>query len=493
MAESHTQNGRSAKAKQSRAKLSPDRLQPYDPVAEIGLLGSIILLPSVFADVMGIVTPTDFYDDSNGGIYSHMLGLHESGKPIDDTLLIDSLKSGGDYEAIGGAGYLAKITNAVPNAAHAYYYAEIVRDKSVYRRVIAAATELLRNAYDESLLPADLVNSGEAHFQRIADRNLAKEDPILIGEAAARVARRIANPELGGGINRCAWGIGDLDDFLGPIMPQEMTVVAARPGQGKTSFAMQVLRGEAERGGKPLIISLEMPDTQLATRELGRIAKIDSRAMRKGKLSEEHRKQILEASFSLTRFPLYVWAPASATFPEIRATMRKAVKKLGVTVVCLDYISLIDTDKEDRGLQREAQVARHSRGLKRLAKELEVPVLALQQLNRDADDCEPSLRHLRESGAIEQDADMVMFLHSGNSGRKDKAATDYWKRQVIVAKFRDGPAGETTVGWSGKQFSFVSIREATAEAAAEGVQKAKDEMKRYEEEDAGLEQQRAMF
>lgn len=475
-------NGKAtAEKKERKSAMSPrqanamiDRAVPQDTQAEIALLGSIMLMPKLFQEIAGIVTVNDFYDDSNGGIFAHMKSISDSGKPVDERLLVSSLKSGGDWEAIGGAEYMRKVINAVPNAAHAVYYAEIVAKHSVRRKIIHESTCLLRDAYDESFEPLELVGRGEAVFQKISDRNLGKEEPIQIGDSADYVVKRIMNPESYSALNRCHWGVADMDDYLGPILPGEMAVIAARPGQGKTAFAMQLLREAAKSGGVPLIVSLEMPHTQLSMREMTRLAGVDSRDIRGGKLDELDKQKLIEARYQIGNMPLFIWSPAGATFAEIRATIRRVVKRHRVTVVALDYLSLIEVTREEMKVDRSVQVGNHCKGLKRLAKELEMPFVVLQQLSRDADDCEPSLRHLRESGAIEQDADIVVFLHHGKSGghkrgKQQKQDIPYWKRQIIVAKFRDGQTGEMVVGFSGKKYSFVSIEQAATDAADENA------------------------
>jgi replicative DNA helicase len=434
-----------------------ERQPPFDLEAEVGVLGSIVLLPSIFEEVAEIIRPADFYDDANRAIFDHMGDIRGRGRPIDDTILISSLKAGGDWEAVGGAAYLGKIVNAVPNAAHATHYADIVREKAMYRSLIIAATVLLRDAYDESLESDDLLDEAERSLFNIrADRSMVRDEPVLLGTVAKEVARKMASRDRMAEVKRCDWGIITLDERIGPVMATEMAIIAARPGNSKTSFAMQVLRHSATNGKPALMISLEMGRDQIATREVGRLAEVDTREIRRGNLPNESIDAIVAAAASIGDLPLYLWAPTSATFGAIQTTIRRAVTRNKIEVCAIDYIGLIDPDRHQQRMRKDERVAEFSKGLKRIAKEVGIPLIVLQQLSRDADDAEPSLRHLRDTGQIEQDADLVIFLHHGKSGRgKKDVPPDH--RNIIVGKFRDGPAGDMLTEWEGKTFTFNSL------------------------------------
>lgn len=454
---------------QKQGDVTLDRPVPFDLNAEIGVLGSVILMPSVFDEIAEILRASDFYDDAHRGIFLTMQDIRMAGNPIDDTILVASLKASGDYEAVGGASYLAKVVNAVPNAAHATYYAEIVAKHSYRRHVIEEATAILRDAYDQDD-PLEIMDRAEVAFRKIADRSFSKDEPILLGQAAREVARKLSNPDRMAQVNRCDWGHVTMDERIGPIMAGEMAIVAARPGNSKTSLGMQVLRHSAEQGRPSLMISLEMGRDQLATREVARLADLDTRKIRRGDLSNEDVQAILKAQESIGDLPLWMWSPPMATFSAIRSTIRKAVSKHGIKVAAIDYLGLVERERTaSDSTPRHEFIGAVSRGLKRLSKEVGIPLVVLQQLSRDADDTEPSLRHLKDSGSIEQDADLVLFLHHGRTGRKNKADIPPEERQVIMAKFRDGPSGDFKVEWDGRTFTFNTMgtraeREAQASA-----------------------------
>jgi len=436
-----------------------DRQPPMDLQAELGVLGSIFLLPDVLDDVALIVRPDDFYDDAHRTLFIHMAGLHEESKKIDATLLVDRLKCANVFEAIGGSAYLSKIINSVPNAAHATYYGEIVARKSRLREVIVACTVALRQAYDEDpsdeivgTLESKLTALGQGHAQQcrlIAD--VAADALAEIGQAAASKTRRGA-----------ATGLFDLDDAMGPMLAGEMVVIAARTGQGKTALATQLALHNAEKGRPGLIISLEMRDRELVQRVLCGWAELDSRDVRAGRLESPQLEQLRLAADAATGLPLWIWDPGTATLADIRGVVRHAVKASGIQVVVVDYLGLVRPAGDERRLQRYEQVGLISSGLKRLAKESGVVVISLAQLNRDAVDEEPKLSHLRESGAIEQDADTVVLIHHPDTRQKNgtkiigpapPGPTDAF---AIVAKHRHSQVCRVRLTWNPRDTRFAS-------------------------------------
>lgn len=434
-----------------------DRQPPFDLQAEIGVLGSIVLLPSVLPEVSAIVSPEDFYDSAHGKIFAHMLRLHSDSR-VDVTLLADSLKAAGDWESCGGAAYLSKVINGVAVPAHAVFYAELVAGHALARRVIEECTKLVKAAYDGEQA-ADLVRQVADVAASLSSRRLdARSMVITLAEAADEVLRELESQSAIDGVNRARFGIPSVDEGVGPIMPGEVCIVAARPSIGKTAFAQQVLFHSAIRGRPALMVSLEMTGRELATREVCRVSKVDSRLVRDGTVQPHEVSRMRTAQQDFVSLPLYLWTPASATLSEIRNVVSREVAKRGVRLVAVDYLTLIDGERGSREERRD-QLVKISRGLKSLAKEYGIPLLVLAQLNRQSEAPtggkqrhahEPTLAMLAECGAIERDADMVLFLYRDPSAQPDQ-------RTLIAAKARNSGIGRLTLKWHAARTEFSDV------------------------------------
>ncbi|MDX1926720.1 MAG: replicative DNA helicase [Pirellulaceae bacterium] len=438
-----------------------DRTPPCDVSAEIAVLGSILLMPDVCDDLALVLKADDFYDDANRKLYQHMMGMIDIGQKIDVTLLVHRLKTMGDYEATGGSAYLAQLANAVPNAAHALYYADIVRSKGTYRRLIEASTSILRDAYDEAFDAKELVSQAEQRVFRIQDeRSSQSAESIgdLLTVAMERIDARMKGTFAVGGVDT---HFRTYDEMCGGFHNGELVVLAARPSMGKTAFAMNVAENVALKGRAPvLFVSLEMSGVELADRLLCSVARVDSRKLRTGTITQEERKRLVEKAIAISNAPLYVDDSPSRTVSEIAAVARRIKqrdKTLGLIVI--DYMQLIEPDNPKD--PRQEQVAKIARRLKGLAREAYVPVLCLAQLNRQAEegkDHRPRMSHLRESGAIEQDADVVMFVHREEYYHRGDDASQYaGQAEIIIAKQRNGPVGEIDLTWE-KEYTRFSDR-----------------------------------
>ncbi|MEX2173166.1 MAG: replicative DNA helicase [Pirellulaceae bacterium] len=428
-----------------------DRQPPFDLQAEIGVLGSIVLLPDVLDDVVLILRPDDFYDDAHRKLFAHMCTLHESNKKIDPTLLIDRLKTAGEYEAIGGSAYLSKIINAVPNAAHATYYAEIVRQKATFRALIIASTEILRDAYDEASEAPQLLSQAEQKiFSILDDRGSNNVQPLkeVVMLAMDRLDARMAGTHTAGG---CEYGYRDLDGKTGGLHHGELVILAARPSMGKTAFAMNVAENVALEQNVPvLFVSLEMSSIELADRLLCSCARVNGHRLRNGTVTQEDRLKLVDKASLLAKTPFFVDDSPSRTVTEIAAAARRIKRRQGsLGLIVIDYLQLIEPDNPKD--PRQEQVAKIARRLKGLAREMEVPVMCLAQLNRQTEmgkENIPRLSHLRESGAIEQDADVVLFVHREEYyHRGDEQKSFSGQAQLIMAKQRNGPVGEIELEW----------------------------------------------
>jgi replicative DNA helicase len=428
-----------------------ERSPPFDLQAELGVLGSIVLLPDVLDDVVLMLRPDDFYDDAHRKLFVHMCALHEANKKIDPTLLVDRLKSAGEYEAIGGAAYLSKIVNAVPNAAHATYYAEIVQEKATYRALIYAATEILNEAYDESIESKHLLSQAEQKIFSILDNhNASAVQPLkdIVLDAMLRLDARMAGTHSAGG---CDYGFQELDSKTAGMHQGELIILAARPSMGKTAFAMNIAENVSKGQGIPvLFVSLEMSSIELADRLLCSVARVNGHRLRNGTVSQDDRLKLVDTAEILSQVPLFVDDSPSRTVTEIAAAARRIKRRHGsLGLIVIDYLQLIEPDNPKD--PRQEQVAKIARRLKGLAREMKVPVMCLAQLNRQTEagkDNIPRLSHLRESGAIEQDADVVMFVHREEYyHRGDERAAHEGQAQIIIAKQRNGPVGDIELEW----------------------------------------------
>ena len=438
-----------------------DRLPPQDLEAEKSVLGSLLLDPDLCDDVALIVRPEDFYADANQKLYAHVLAMHDEGSRVDTVLLVDRLKREGDLEAAGGSAYLAEVLQSVAVPAHAVYYARILRDKATLRSLIHVSSEILREAYDPTLEPREMLGRAEerifaVHDQRSTDQVTNMHDVLV--EAFEHIDHRLEH----GGATGVPTGFNDLDKLTGGLHDSELAILASRPSMGKTALATNVADFVTVKSGVPtLFVSLEMSRLELAQRMLCARGKINGNKFRGGYLSGEDRDKLVEASAELSKATLYIDDTPSRTLTEIAACARRLKRKANLGLLIIDYLQLIEPDNPKD--PRQEQVAKIARRLKGLARELALPVLCLAQLNRQAEttkDNRPRLSHLRESGAIEQDADVVMFIHREEKycSREEAQERDLvGKALLMVAKQRNGPTDDVKLTW---QEEFTCFRDA---------------------------------
>ncbi|MCA9220894.1 MAG: replicative DNA helicase [Planctomycetales bacterium] len=428
-----------------------ERQPPVDLEAERCVLGSILLKPDVCDELAMFLRGDDFYDDANRKLFTHMLEMHDSGKKIDITLLVDKLKSSGDLDGIGGLPFLAKISQAVPNAAHAVYYGQIVREKATYRSLIDASTSILRDAYEENCDAREMLSRAEQRVFSILDgRGSGSVSNIrdVLHDAMDRIDARMRGEHATGGVESM---FTDLDNLTGGLHNSELLILAARPSMGKTAFAMNIAENVAVQGGHPvLFISLEMSAIELVDRMLCSVARVNGHRLRNGTISNEDRMRLIEKANIISQAPLFIDDSPSRTVTEIAAAARRIRRREGrMGMIVIDYLQLIEPDNSND--PRQEQVAKIARRLKGLAREMEVPLLCLAQLNRQAEDSKdhrPRLSHLRESGAIEQDADVVMFVHREEYYHRGEEQAQYaGQAEIIIAKQRNGPVGDIELVW----------------------------------------------
>jgi replicative DNA helicase len=364
--------------------------------------------------------------------------------------LVSRLNTKGDLEKVGGIAYLAKLSIAVPNAAHAVYYADIVAHKSILRKLITASTEILRSSYEQVDEPKKLLSDAEQKIFEISDGRSSRQASSIkdiLHEAMSRMDARMDGTHVDGA---CFTGFKDFDDMTGGLHNGELVILAARPSMGKTALAMNISENVALQDQKPtLFISLEMSGIELADRMLCSLARVNGHRLRNGTISSDDRNRLYQKANEISSSPLFVDDSPSRTVSEIAAAARRIRRRVGLNLIVIDYLQLIEPDNPRD--QRQEQVAKIARRLKGLARELKVPVLCLSQLNRQAEDSKdhrPRLSHLRESGAIEQDADVVMFVHREEYyHRGDDKAQFAGQAEVIIAKQRNGPIGDVPLTW----------------------------------------------
>ncbi len=415
-----------------------DRLPPQNLDAERSVLGGILLDNDVLHDVVGFLTPDDFYRDAHQIVYRAIREMYDEGKAVDAVTLGDELDRKGELERIGGDDGLLEIANSVPHAANARFHAEIVRQKSVSRQLIQSATEIIQDGYSNLFTSQQLLETAERKVFAIAEDQIKGQVHELKGvlsEAMDRISRRAEEKHVVTGVGT---GFFDVDDITTGFQPEQLVIVAARPAMGKTAFALNICAHAAVNHQTPtLVVSLEMGRLELGERLLSAHAKVDSNKMRTGHgLGHVELGKLGKAYTEIAAAPIHIDDTPSRTMLQILATARRLKLRHGLGLVMIDYIQLIDAD--DSRDSRQEQIAKISRRLKMMARELHVPVIALSQLNRgveNREDRRPRMADLRESGAIEQDADMVLLLHR----------PDYYDpndqpgvAEVIVAKNRTG-------------------------------------------------------
>jgi replicative DNA helicase len=431
-----------------------DRQPPRSLEAERAVIGSLLLLPEVADEVALLVRPEDFYDDALRRIFRHMLALVDQGRQIDPTLLIQLLKDAGEYDLVGGAAYLLELGQQVSTAAHAEHYARIVRDKAVLRSLIHAGTDIVHEAYEPSVDARMMLSRAEERVFRILDtKGDTQVRPVrdVLHESLARIDARLQHRHAYGGLET---GFIDYDDLTGGLHNSELVILAARPSMGKTALAVNIVEHIAidERGpARPvLLVSLEMSSLELGDRLLCSRARVNSHRLRNGTISAEESRKLVQTAADVSRAPLFIDDSPSRNMTEIAATARRLKRQEKLALVVIDYLQLIEPDNPRD--PRQEQVARISRRLKGLARELAVPVLCLAQLNRQVEatrESRPQLSHLRESGAIEQDADVVVFIHREEFYRNSDEEREQVKGQadLMIRKQRNGPTGDMKLTW----------------------------------------------
>lgn len=434
------------------------KIPPQNVDAEMSLIGAVLIDEEVLADVTEHVKARDFYDKRHAIIYDAMMRLYEKNKPVDLLTLTDELKRKKEIDEIGGSAYLTELTNYVPTAAHAESYAEIVAQKAVRRRLIKASGDISELGYNEETSTQELLQQAEAELFSVSDQSLKQDLTSLesiLTESFDRLEELHRNK---GSLRGIRTGYRDLDNMTAGLQRSDLIILAARPAMGKTTLVTNLAYNVATIAKQPvLMFSLEMSKEQLVDRMLADASGVDSWNIRTGNLSDEDFSKLSEAMGEMAEAPIYIDDTPGLSVLEMRTKARRAAHDQPLGLIIVDYLQLMQGSGRSDG-NRVQEVSEISRGLKLIARELNVPVIALSQLSRTVESRSPQipqLADLRESGSIEQDADIVMFIYREayyNPDTDRENITD-----LIIAKHRNGPTGKLELYFHPERLRFMSL------------------------------------
>jgi replicative DNA helicase len=434
-----------------------DRTPPQDNAAEQSVIGSMLLSKDAIADVSEAVRGVDFYRPAHELIFDAIIDLYGRGEPADPVTVSAELQRRGELQRIGGAPYLHTLSANVPIAANAGYYAEIVREKAILRRLVEAGTKIVQIGYAGEGQVDDVVDQAQAEVYKITEKR-AKEDYAPLSDIMNGVLdeiEAISNREAG--VYGVPTGFADFDELTNGLHSGQMIIVAARPAMGKSTLALDFCRAASIHNNMASVFfSLEMTRSEIVMRLLSAEAKVALNHIRNGNMQEEDWDKLAKKMGEVSAAPMYIDDSPNMTMMEIRAKARRLKQKHDLRLIVIDYLQLMSSGKKVES--RQLEVSEFSRQIKLLAKELEVPIIALSQLNRGPEqrgDKRPMMSDLRESGSIEQDADMVILLHRDDVYEKE--STRPGEADLIVAKHRNGPTRDITVAFQGHYSRFVDM------------------------------------
>lgn len=443
----------------AKKEVSAGKVPPQNLDAEMSLLGAVLIDEEVLADISEHATPHDFYDKRHSVVFGAMMRLFERHKPVDLLTLTEELKRKDQLDMVGGSAYLTELTNYVPTAAHAESYAEIVAQKAVRRRLIKASAEITELGYDEETTTQELLEKAEAELFSVSDQSL-KQDLVSIESVLTESFDRIEELHRNkGALRGIRTGYRDLDDKTAGLQRSDLIILAARPAMGKTTLVTNLAYNVATIAKLPvLFFSLEMSKEQLIDRMLSDASGVSSWNIRTGNLSDDDFAKISEAMGEMAEAPIFIDDTPGLSVLEMHTKARRAAHDQPLGLIIVDYLQLMQSSGNHNG-NRVQEVSEISRGLKLIARELNVPLIALSQLSRSVESRTPpipQLSDLRESGSIEQDADIVTFIYRPGYYEPDNPEvaniTD-----LIIAKHRNGPVGKVQLYFHPERLRFMSI------------------------------------
>ena len=443
--------------------MSIDRLPPQSIDAEQSVLGSLLIDKDAVIQVADFLRPQDFYRQAHGTIFGAILELYERREPVDIVTVSETLERNGALDQIGGSAYLTSLINLTPTAVNSVYYAHIVERKAVLRNLIGAAGKIAAIGYEDTAEVGEAIDRAEQELFAVSEKRVESGFAPLKTLLHSAYDRLDYLHQHRGEISGIRTGFPDLDALTSGLQKSDLVVVAARPSVGKTSLALNFAEHAAVREGKTVgVFSLEMSKEQLVLRLLSSVANIDSQRLRTGFLEEMDFTRLAPAMNALAEAPVYIDDTPNISTMELRTKARRLQAESGLDMIVVDYLQLMQSNINSRDANRVQEVSEITRGLKALARELQVPVVALSQLSRQTEmreSKEPRLSDLRESGSIEQDSDLVMFLWR----EKERGGEDEDPEGEIInlrlAKHRNGPTGDTKLYFRKRQTRFVSMAE----------------------------------
>jgi replicative DNA helicase len=438
------------------------KVPPQNLEAEQSVLGGILLDNLALNTVLELLDTDDFYSEGHRKIFSAIVELSNRNEPCDLITLSNILKNQKRIDKVGGTAYLASLVDNVPSAVNIAYYAKIIKEKSILRRLISTATEILNKSYDAGMDIDSVLDEAEHAIFEISENKIRPSfHPIreIIKDSFKTIERLYAKKELVTGV---ATGFDKIDDITSGLQNSDLIIIAGRPSMGKTAFALNIAQYAALEMGVPVaIFSLEMAKEQLATRLLAAEARVDSQRLRKGFLGETDWPKLTTAAGRLSEAPIYIDDTPAITVIEMKAKSRRLKAEAGLGLIVIDYLQLMRGGAYKDS--REQEISEISRSLKALAKELALPVVALSQLNRKVEDRtsrRPQMADLRESGAIEQDADLIAFIYRDEVYNRSDDNPDKGIAEIIIGKQRNGPTGTVKLAFQEKYTRFENLARA---------------------------------
>jgi replicative DNA helicase len=448
-------------AERQRPKADPGQynLPPQNIAAEESIISAILVDNNTLLDVIEILTPQDFYRTAHQKIYAAIIDLFDKAEPIDLVTLANKLKEKGQLEEIGSASYLARLVDTVPLAVNAQHYAKIVHDKATLRRLIEKANAIVKRCFDERGNADDVIDFAEAAVFEISEKKAQQSfyplSKIILGNIET-LEENQGNRSLVTGVPT---GFSRLDNLTSGFQNSDLIILAARPSMGKTALALNIARNAAVDANIPVaIFSLEMSKEQLSLRMLCSEARLDSSRLRGGFFSMEDWHRLTDAAGILSESPIYIDDSASLSAMEIRAKARRLKLDKNIGLIIIDYLQLMQGRASAE--RRDLEISEISRALKALAKELDLPVVALSQLNRMLEqrtDKRPRLSDLRESGALEQDADVVAFIYRDEVYNKEEDNPKRGTAEILLSKQRNGPTGDVILTFLNSYTRFENL------------------------------------
>jgi len=434
-----------------------DKVPPHNAEAEQACLGAVLIDPDSVANVLRFLRPEDFYVNSNREVFAGVISLYEKGQKADLITLTEELRLLGGLDRAGGPGYIANLTSVTPSSANVEYYARIVQETSIRRNLLRLSASIGARAHDDSTESAVILDEAQARIFEICQNRQAvsyKSVKELLPDTIKTIEKLFKNKSAFTGVPS---GLPDLDSMTSGFQDSELAIIGARPSVGKTALAMTMAANIAIREHIGCaFFSLEMADMAIMQRLIASEARISSEKIRSGLIKPSDFNALMEAAGRIYEAPLYLVDMPNIKLLDLRTMARRLKAEKDVKIIFVDYLTLVTHENAD--LPRWEQIASISRSLKALARELRIPIVALSQLKREAEGKQPTLADLRESGSIEQDADLILFLHRERESNKTREErSEMVETELIIAKQRNGPVGKVEVAFIPKYTRFESI------------------------------------